>query len=181
MSEQPPQKTPLATAPRLKTGEQQQHRDPQLVFPLPAMLQGQVQVVSATTSSFAGPLPAPEILGGYEEVLPGLADRVVRMAEKEQHFRHESGREVGRSIEMAARSNESARTRGQWFGLVVALAGISGAVALGVADKQTAASVLGGTTLLSLVSTFIVGQQSRQRQAATKAQSAPSAKTPSQD
>lgn len=37
---------------------------------------------------FVGPLPPPEVLGQYEEVLPGLADRIVAMAESNTaHFR----------------------------------------------------------------------------------------------
>lgn len=30
---------------------------------------------------FAGPLPSPEVLGEYEAAFPGLADRIVKMAE----------------------------------------------------------------------------------------------------
>lgn len=41
----------------------------------------------------SGPLPTPDILLGYDEVLPGAAERIMRMAEKEQA----SAREVGRS------------------------------------------------------------------------------------
>lgn len=35
-----------------------------------------------------GPLPPPSILAGYEQVLPGAAERIVSMAEKEQAHRH---------------------------------------------------------------------------------------------
>lgn len=35
------------------------------------------------SSSFSGPLPPPDLLAEYEQVLPGLADRIVRMAEDE--------------------------------------------------------------------------------------------------
>jgi uncharacterized membrane protein len=42
---------------------------------------GQIRVSEA--SSFSGPLPPPALLAEYEQVLPGLADRIARMAEKE--------------------------------------------------------------------------------------------------
>ena len=38
--------------------------------------------------SFMGPIPPPRILAGYNSVVPNGADRVIRMAEKEQAHRH---------------------------------------------------------------------------------------------
>lgn len=38
--------------------------------------------------SFMGPIPPPGILAGYNSVVPNGADRVIRMAEKEQAHRH---------------------------------------------------------------------------------------------
>lgn len=43
---------------------------------------------------FSGPLPHPEILKGYEEALPGTAERIIRMAEKEQDFRLEAQNKI---------------------------------------------------------------------------------------
>lgn len=42
---------------------------------------GHIQVEEAST--FSGPLPPPDLLAEYDQVLPGLADRIVTMAEKE--------------------------------------------------------------------------------------------------
>ena len=39
-------------------------------------------------ASFSGPIPPPAMLGKYEEYLIGSAERIVRMAEKEQEHRH---------------------------------------------------------------------------------------------
>lgn len=52
----------------------------------PAAVSSQHYVSS--TSVFQGPLPPPEILAGYERALPGAADRIVTMAEKNQAHRH---------------------------------------------------------------------------------------------
>ena len=38
-------------------------------------------------TSFTGPLPRPETLREYDQVLPGLAERIVLMAEKEGDHR----------------------------------------------------------------------------------------------
>ena len=37
----------------------------------------------ATTTAFIGPIPPPELLAEYERTLPGLADRLVAIAERE--------------------------------------------------------------------------------------------------
>lgn len=37
---------------------------------------------------FSGPIPPPEIFAGYDRVLPNGADRVMKMAEREQEHRH---------------------------------------------------------------------------------------------
>ena len=39
---------------------------------------------------FSGPLPPPDLLDAYERTMPGLADRIVKMAETEQGHRHRS-------------------------------------------------------------------------------------------
>lgn len=44
--------------------------------------------VSIQASSFSGPLPPPEVLRDYGEVLPGLSEKIVEMADREQRHRH---------------------------------------------------------------------------------------------
>lgn len=46
-----------------------------------------IQAVSVSMG-FSGPLPHPQILAGYEEIVPGAADRILRMAENEAKHRH---------------------------------------------------------------------------------------------
>lgn len=43
--------------------------------------------ILAVTRSFEGPLPPPDILAGYEDVLPGSAERILLMAEQESAAR----------------------------------------------------------------------------------------------
>ena len=50
----------------------------------------ELQVMTA----FQGPLPSPEILQGFENVLPGAAERIMTMAEKEQSSRHSLEKKV---------------------------------------------------------------------------------------
>ena len=37
--------------------------------------------------SFSGPLPPPNVLSAYEDLLPGAADRIITMAEKQLEHR----------------------------------------------------------------------------------------------
>ena len=37
-----------------------------------------------TAQQFSGPVPHPEILRGYDQILPGAAERILRMAELDQ-------------------------------------------------------------------------------------------------
>lgn len=50
--------------------------------------EAQTQLIAAKSETFEGPLPHPDILARYENILPGIADRIVRMAEAEQNARH---------------------------------------------------------------------------------------------
>ncbi|MBC7836590.1 DUF2335 domain-containing protein [Acetobacteraceae bacterium] len=44
--------------------------------------------VIITQENFSGPLPRPDILAGYEKILPGAANRIVSMAENQSAHRH---------------------------------------------------------------------------------------------
>ncbi|MDE0291964.1 MAG: DUF2335 domain-containing protein [Candidatus Dadabacteria bacterium] len=46
-----------------------------------------VAVLRESHSFFSGPLPPPQFLKEYEEILPGSADRIVALAENEQGIR----------------------------------------------------------------------------------------------
>lgn len=50
----------------------------------------QTQTTSIVASSYKGPIPDPETLGGYERVSPGSSERIIKMAELEQAHRIKS-------------------------------------------------------------------------------------------
>ena len=102
----------------------------------------------------SGPLPTPDILLGYDEVLPGAAERIMRMAEQEQANALEIG---GTSVRAAAADNR----RGQIFGFLVALAAFGTASWLGYLGHETAAAIVGGGTVVALVTVFVTGRRHR--------------------
>src|SRR5215212_3166154 len=63
---------------------------------------------------FSGPIPHPGMLAGYDKVVPGAADRLIRMTERGQEFRHDTERKMI--------DNDIGRSRnGQWFAFIIAL------------------------------------------------------------
>jgi uncharacterized membrane protein len=76
---------------------------------IPQQKPNQVVQAGAAAVQFHGPLPLPQLLEGYEKVVPGSAERIIRMAEEQQAHRH--------SLEQQALRSES---RNSLFGIVCA-------------------------------------------------------------
>lgn len=68
---------------------------------------------------FSGPLPRPQDLAKYNETLPGAAERILVMAEKEQAHRHEMDKEEARQTDYALKSDVSTIRRGQTFTFIL--------------------------------------------------------------
>ena len=56
-------------------------------------------------SSFSGPLPPPKMLGEYEKVLPGSADRIIKLAEDHAQHRRFWEIEVLKSVSLSITKN----------------------------------------------------------------------------
>ena len=90
----------------------------------------------------------PKNLEEHERVLPGSAECVFSMAEREQIHRH--------GVEDRAMNIEESRDkRGQVFGLIIVLAAFGVSLWLGLADHEIAAAVIGGAGLTTLVGLFL--------------------------
>ncbi len=111
-----------------------------------------VRTALIESASFSGPLPPPSLFGGYERALPGSAERILRMAEKEQAHRID--------WETKALAGDIRQDQyGQWFGLVIAVLCIGGAVYLAMNGQTTVAGILAGTSALGLAGRFIQGKR----------------------
>ena len=105
-----------------------------------------------------GPIPSPEILKEYDHLMPGLADRIVAMAEEEAKHR--------RAVEvqlLAAQIKDASRYRfveiaGQVCGLAIGLAAIGCATYAGVHGAQITGTFIGTTGVTGLVTAFIMGR-----------------------
>ena len=154
---------------RLVRREKNTARDPKLardqcagkampIDPPPPDERGVPRFVSRSVAHI-GPLPPPEILHDYETIHPGLAERIIRMAEQEAAQRHAmESKAIDAQVEDLTSSRAQIK-RGQIFGLVICLTAIlSGAIVAGL-GKQWAGAAIGAGGLAGLVTAFIVGRR----------------------
>lgn len=112
----------------------------------------QKQVFNALVSrQHSGPLPSPSDIAQYDKYIPDGAERIMSMAEKEQEFRHTI---TTNSLEQARRANH----RGQTFGFLIAVLALSISAAVTLFGFPWVGGVIGGTTVVSLVTAFIYGK-----------------------
>ena len=101
--------------------------------------------------TYVGPIPSPEMLSGYEEIVEGSAKLIIDKFDKQFAHRVEMEKTV-------IPNQVSQTTRGQWFGFIIAMTAIGCTVYLSITGHEDVAKVLGGTTMVSLVSVFVIGR-----------------------
>lgn len=85
------------------------------------------------------PLPTVDEFRGYEHVLPGAADRILKMAETSMEASREStsaDAEVQKSIAYSVWSSAKIAERQQWIFAIIALVALVGSFILGWNDKD---------------------------------------------
>lgn len=107
--------------------------------------------VSLIRQEFAGPLPHPSVLAGYDDVVPGSAERILRMAEKQ--LEHRIGTES-----LLAREQMRQATRGQHYALFICSLALVIAAGLAFSGHEVTASIIGGLDLIGLAAVFIAGK-----------------------
>ena len=107
-----------------------------------------VRVAVVEAASFSGPLPPPAMYSEYERALPGSAERILAMAEKEQNHRI--------AWEETALGTSVRETKlGQWFGFAIAVACIGAAMFLAVNEHDVVAVIALGISAVGLVGRFL--------------------------
>ena len=100
-------------------------------------------------------VPSPAMLAEYEEVLPGSAERIVRMVETERNHRQdwEAARISGEAGEIM---------RSQWMGLSIVIGSMFAATLLAMSDKIAVAGVCCAVGIL-WVTAGILSMQGKQK------------------
>lgn len=120
-----------------------------------------VKAVRVVGESFSGPIPPPTILAQYDQVLPGSAERILKMAETQEAHRHVIEAKVIKSEVINSRA-------GLIFGFMIGMTAIiSGAIVASSNGELVGGAIsLGG--LGSLVSVFVYGSKSRKEERVEK-------------
>lgn len=110
-----------------------------------------LQFLEHKSVQFSGPLPPPNVVEGYERIMPGAATRLFDAAERQAAHRHELEKQV-------VAGNIKQAERGQWFGLIIGLAGIAAATFLMSQGLLTQGLVVFFTDIVALAGVFVVGR-----------------------
>jgi uncharacterized membrane protein len=110
-----------------------------------------------TSSAFSGPLPPPTLLKGYNDLIPNGAERIMKMTENQSAHRIE--------LEKHAIKEELKQSgRGQIFGFILAIFGMGIAFFLAYLGHDTIAGIFGTTTILGLVTVFVIGKKRQDKE-----------------
>lgn len=114
----------------------------------------QQQIVSA---QWQGPLPPPDALAHFNDIIPDGAERIMRMVEEEQSHRI--------SYEKAHLNAVAGDTRrGHYIGLIISVSAIGGAVGAAYFGAHWSVSIaLVGIPILGIIRT-IVGSKTNGKQ-----------------
>jgi len=106
---------------------------------------------------YAGPLPHPDTLAKFEQILPGSADRILKQAEAQTEHRIELEKKV-----VSADIIKS--YMGLIFGFLIGMVGILGGIYLATLGFDVYGPILSGGSFVTLVVAFIYGTKSRRQE-----------------
>ena len=108
--------------------------------------------ITSITRTFSGPLPHPEILNEYNQVLPSAAERIIAMAERQAE--HRMGLE-----KIAIPSQIDQSKRGQTFGFILVIIALIASVILGIYGQTAASIAIGTTSIITIATIFVLGKR----------------------
>ena len=114
------------------------------------------------TTSFSGPLPHPEVLRQYDEIVPGLATRIVAQAERQTDHRI--------SLETKVIDSDTRRSRhGLVCGFIVSLTCVVGGIITVLMGHDWAGTTIATAAVVALASVFVYGTATRRSERTEKA------------
>ena len=117
--------------------------------------------IEAKREFFAGPLPPPQVLEQYNAIVPGLAERIVALTERQSAHRQELEAVVVRTgAELAG--------RGQWMAYSLGIIGLLGGFALLAIGKDAAGITAIITAVAGLAGVFIYGKRTQRKELTAK-------------
>jgi uncharacterized membrane protein len=149
---------------------EQKNEQPSKELPVPPHLQKELEIIEHDEKKrnkilalfnlhqyhHSGPLPSPDFLKQYDLIIPGLAERIVKMAEDQQSHRLSLENKV-----ISSQLDES--KRGQFLGVTVATLCIIASFTLSLLGHEYVAGIIGGTTVIGLVTVFVLGKKEQRK------------------
>lgn len=99
--------------------------------------------------AISGPLPPPQVLDGYDQIITNGADRIMEMAEREQAHRHKHDDKNSDRIDRWVDNEITLSLRGQGGGMFVMVILVIGALVFAYLDRLpiALATFLGGVAV----------------------------------
>ena len=119
------------------------------------------EIVRFEAEAYSGPLPTPEMLARYNQIVPGAAARIISMAESQMNHRQHLERVV-------VEAGVDAQRRGVIWGGIIALAAFGGASGLLIAGQSIAGVVIILGEVFSGAGVFVYGRRRQQGERAEK-------------
>lgn len=110
------------------------------------------KVVSLVAREFSGPIPPPESLAGYEKTLPGSADRILKMAEKQSEHRQNLEK---REIEIEARDSLLGIILSFILGIGSLVVAFTSIIVLPKSSGAFTAAILGAAGFGTIITAFL--------------------------
>jgi len=121
-----------------------------------------VTVSASISQQYSGPLPPPELLERFNQVIPSGAERIMAMAEQQSAHRI--------NIETTVVKNQQWQsTLGQYFALFVTVFGLSISAWAIFTGHDGAGGTIGVATISSVAYAFITGRNKQQADLKAKA------------
>jgi len=129
---------------------------------LPAEVGHKVRSIVAQ-ATFSGPIPHPSHLDKYESILPGSADRLISLAEKQSAHRQAIEMKLVDAEIDDHKAERTERRIGQWLGFGIGTFTVAaGAIVAGI-GQPWAGGFIGTAGVAGLVSVFVLGRRYREK------------------
>lgn len=130
--------------------------------------------VRTVREEMSGPLPPPALLDGYERILPGAAERIMAMAERESNKRHElDTKAVDANIAAQVTQLRLAEHKlnaevwdvllGKILGFAISASAIAGCIFLAISGYTVAAVALVSLPVAAIVQHFVAKRGSEKK------------------
>lgn len=123
-------------------------------------------VAQVKAYSFQGPLPPPQILHQYDEIIPGAAERIICAFEKQVQHRQDLEKNV-------ITSDIRQAYLGSLLGFIIALSAIGSGTFLAYIGRPTEGIAAIISALAGIIGVFVVGSYQRRKEREQKAPSPP--------